>query len=239
MSSTLRIAHLYPAEMNIYGDQGNIIALVQRCLWRGIHVSVDSVNIGDKYDFGRADIIFGGGGQDKGQELVARDLLARQAKLEQAVAAGTPTLLICGLYQLFGRRFTTAVGEVLPGLGILGLETTGESQRMIGNVIIRTRFGQLVGFENHSGQTKLDDGQEPFGQVLQGSGNDASSGQEGAVLSNLIGTYLHGPILPKNPKLADFLIAKALENRGEAADLQPLDDTLEQQAASAAAKLHY
>jgi len=237
MNRSLRIAHLYSAEMNIYGDQGNIITLVQRCQWRGIHCVVDNINIGQKYDFKQADIIFGGGGQDRGQELVAKDLLDRQVALEAAVSRGVPTLLICGLYQLFGRRFVTSGSQELLGIGILGMETIGSNQRLIGNVVIDSQHGRLVGFENHSGLTKLDVDQKPLGRVIKGSGNDGQSGYEGSVLNNLIGTYLHGPILPKNPVLADWLITTALKNRGDNANLQSLDDELEHQAAAAASKL--
>ena len=237
MNRTLKIAHLYPAEMNIYGDWGNIITLEQRCLWRGIHTTVDSVNIGQKYDLTKADVIFGGGGQDRGQELVAKDLLNRQIDVEGAVNAGVPMLLICGLYQLFGRRFTTSNGQELRGLGIFGLETVGGNERMIGNIVIDSQFGKLVGFENQSGQTKLDPDQKALGRVIKGAGNDGISGYEGAIISKVIGTYLHGPILPKNPALADFLISTALKNRGENQELEELDDALEKQSAELASKL--
>lgn len=227
----LRIAYLYPAEMNIYGDRGNIITLVQRLKWRGIEVQLDQINLGNDYDFSQADIIFGGGGQDKGQELVACDLLGRCESILAAAQAGTPMLVVCGLYQLFGRRFITAEGTELAGIGLFGAETNAGHERLIGNIVVRSRFGRLVGFENHSGQTTLDGDQAALGTVEKGSGNNTRSGHEGAILHNVVGTYLHGPILPKNPALADFLITAALKKRGVGTELKPLDDTLEHQAA--------
>lgn len=233
----LRLAYLYPAEMNIYGDRGNVITLVQRLRWRGIELVVDAVNIGYDYDFTKADIVFGGGGQDKGQEIVAQDLVGRRDGLVAAANAGTPMLVVCGLYQLFGRRFITTSDQELPGIGIFAAETIAGAERLIGNITVHSQFGQLVGFENHSGQTHLDASQPALGKVERGHGNTTGSGHEGAIAGNTIGTYLHGPILPKNPVLADYLITKALEKRGDTAALKPLDDGLEQQAARYAAGL--
>lgn len=233
----LRLVYLYPAEMNIYGDRGNIITLLQRCQWRGLKVQVDEVHLGGSYDFGQADLVFGGGGQDKGQELVAQDLLSRGEAIKREIEAGLPVLVICGLYQLFGRGFITTTGKDLPGIAIFDLETNGSSQRMIGNIVIKSRFGDLVGFENHSGQTLLGQDQGPLGKVIKGFGNDGQSGYEGAMVHNAIGTYLHGPVLPKNPAVADFLISRALERRGLKSDLRPLDDSLELMAATAARDL--
>jgi CobQ-like glutamine amidotransferase family enzyme len=238
MTEPLRLAYLYPSEMNIYGDRGNIITLQQRSKWRGIEVFVDEIHLGQKYDFSKADLIFGGGGQDKGQELVAADLVARGQQIRELAAAGLPMLLICGLYQLFGRRFVTHNGLELPGIGVFAAETLGSDRRMIGNVLIESSFGQLVGFENHSGLTYLDTGQEAFGHVINGFGNDGKSGFEGAISGRAIGTYLHGPVLPKNPRLADFLIQAALERKNHRpAELPVLDDSLEIEAADAASRL--
>ncbi len=237
MSRPLTIAYLYPSEMNIYGDRGNIIALQQRCRWRGIDTKLDEIHLGQTYDFARADLIFGGGGQDRGQELVAQDLQRHGEAIKLAVAKGTPALVVCGLYQLFGRRFVTGEGAELPGIGLFAAETIAKNKRMIGNIIIQSDWGQLVGFENHSGQTKLDHGESPLGSVKKGFGNDGHSKQEGARRNNAIGTYLHGPILPKNPALADFLIASALKHNSGHSEVQlkPLDDSLEAMAAAAAA----
>lgn len=236
--ASLTIAYLYPSEMNIYGDRGNIITLVQRCQWRGIQSIVKEVHLGQKFDFSKADIIFGGGGQDKGQELVAKDLQTRGNQLKVATDQGKPMLLVCGLYQLFGRQFTTVEGKQLEGIGLFNLETKGGQVRMIGNLVVESRFGRLVGFENHSGQTRLDTGQESLGRVIKGFGNDEASGYEGAIKHNAIGTYLHGPVLPKNPGLADFMIQTALTNKtGKAVRLEPLDDSLELRAAQYAMQL--
>ncbi len=231
----LTIAHLYPAEMNIYGDRGNILALVKRLEWRGIGVTVEAVEVGRPYDFTAADLVFGGGGQDRGQLLVAEDLQGRRAELHRAAKAGTVMLVVCGLYQLFGRQFTTQSGQVLLGIGLFDAETVATTERLIGNVVEETAFGRTVGFENHSGQTTLGESQAPLGRVTKGSGNDQKSGIEGAVSGNVFGTYLHGPILPKNPILADQLIKLALARKYPKLTLRPLDDRLETAAATVAA----
>ena len=228
------IAHLYPRDMNIYGDIGNIISLVKRLEWRGFAAEVKAVEPGKPFDFGKADLVFGGGGQDSGQLVVGEDLLIRATELRAAANDGVPMLVICGLYQLFGRGFTTVEGQEIPGIGVFRASTVGGEARMIGNVIVESTFGQLVGFENHSGQTILEDGQLALGRVLKGFGNNPESSQEGAVAGNVIGTYMHGPVLPKNPHLADHLLGLALRRRG-VTELKPLDDTLEQNAASVAA----
>lgn len=233
----LTIAHLYPQEMNIYGDRGNIIALVRRCEWRGIRAEVRPVEVGAKFDFESADIIFGGGGQDRGQLLVGEDLLKHEQSLKEAAVDGVAMLLICGTYQLFGRGFTTIEGHRISGIGVFSAETVGSNHRMIGNIIVESSFGRLVGFENHSGETLLDEGQEPLGKVIKGFGNNYSSGHEGAIYQNAIGTYLHGPVLPKNPALADHLIQKALERRySNKVKLKRLDDSLERKAAQTASQ---
>jgi CobQ-like glutamine amidotransferase family enzyme len=231
----LVIAHLYPREMNIYGDLGNIIALRKRLEWRGFEAEVRPVETGQAFDFASVDIIFGGGGQDSGQLVVGSDLLGRGENLRQLAEDGLPMLVVCGLYQLFGRGFTTMEGQEIPGISVFRASTIGSKTRMIGNVLINSRFGRLVGFENHSGQTFLEPGQEALGKVKKGFGNDERSRQEGAVSWNAIGTYLHGPILPKNPALADHLLLVALRRRYGIDELEPLDNRREQFAARVAA----
>ena len=235
--SDLVIAHLYPYEMNIYGDTGNVIALRRRLEWRGLSARVDPVPVGAPYDFAAADLVFGGGGQDRSQLQVAEDLQRRAAAIREAVTAGTVFLTICGTYQLFGRRFLTQDGREIPGIGVFALETVGGRKRMIGNIVVSTPWGELVGFENHSGRTLLDPGQAALGKVKKGYGNNETRGEEGAITASCFGTYLHGSLLPKNPSFADELLARALRHRhGRAVALAPLDDGLERLAAQAAAR---
>ena len=235
--SDLVIAHLYPYEMNIYGDTGNVIALRRRLEWRGLGAWVDPVPVGAPYDFTGADLVFGGGGQDRSQLQVAEDLQARAAAIREAVSAGTVFLTICGTYQLFGRRFLTREGSEIPGIGVFAMETVGGRKRMIGNIVVSTQWGDLVGFENHSGRTLLDPGQAALGRVKKGYGNDETRREEGAVTANCFGTYLHGSLLPKNPAFADELLRRALSRRrGQGVVLEPLDDRLEHLAARAAAR---
>jgi len=235
--SDLVIAHLYPYEMNIYGDTGNVIALRRRLEWRGLGAQVDLVPVGASYDFTGADLVFGGGGQDRSQLQVAEDLQRRSAAIHEAVAAGTVFLTICGTYQLFGRRFLTQDGSEIPGIGVFAMETIGGRKRMIGNVVVATPWGELVGFENHSGRTLLDPGQASLGRVKRGYGNNETRREEGAVTADCFGTYLHGSLLPKNPGFADELLQRALSRRhGLGVVLEPLDDRLEHLAAAAAAR---
>ena len=235
--SDLVIAHLYPHEMNIYGDTGNVIALRRRLEWRGIAARVDPVGAGQDYDFTGADVVFAGGGQDLSQVRVAEDLQGRAGSIREAVDAGLVLLTICGTYQLFGRRFVTHDGAEIPGIGVFAMETIGGSLRMIGNIVVETPWGRLVGFENHSGRTFLDPAQDGLGRVVKGYGNNERTPEEGAVTGNCFGTYLHGSLLPKNPVFADELLRRALERRhGGAVDLEPLDDTLEGRAARVAAE---
>lgn len=235
MSDEITIAHLYPREMSIYGDLGNVIALRKRLEWRGYSVVVRPVEVGESFDFAEVDLVFGGGGQDSGQVVIGADLLARGESLRTAAAAGMPMLVICGTYQLFGHGFTTIGGREIPGISVLGARTVGSTVRMIGNVVVESPYGRLVGFENHSGQTTLDPGQEPLGTVSKGYGNTSDGHVEGARSANVIGTYLHGPILPKNPRLTDHLILTALNRRFGVTELAPLDDTVERRAADVAA----
>lgn len=235
--SDLVITHLYPAEMNIYGDTGNVIALRRRLEWRGLKARVDLVGAGQDYDFSTADLVFAGGGQDRSQLVVADDLRARGPNLRDAVSAGVVFLTVCGTYQLFGRRFATHEGDEISGIGVFGAETVASNVRMIGNVVVESPFGRLVGFENHSGRTVLDPDQEPLGTVVKGYGNNDATKDEGAVVANCFGTYLHGSLLPKNPVLADELLLRALRRRhGDAISLDAIDDTVEMRAAESAAK---
>ncbi len=231
----MTIAHLYPREMNIYGDMGNIITLVKRLEWRGYRTSVLGVEIGEPFDFDTVDIVFGGGGQDSGQSVVVEDLVKRGAILRDMAQAGVPMLVICGLYQLFGHGFRTVDGEELPGIDVFKTTTIGSKERMIGNVIVESpEFGRLVGFENHSGQTHLEERQMPLGKVIQGHGNDLKSRQEGARMKAVVGTYMHGPVLPKNPVLADYLILEAVRRRYGVTELAPLENGFETRAANVA-----
>lgn len=233
----LRIAHLYPGEMNIYGDTGNVIALARRIEWRGMGADIDRVRVGDPYDFTTADLVVAGGGEDRSQLQVAADLKDRSGAIHEAVDAGTVFLTICGTYQLFGHRFVTNDGEEIPGIGVFDLETLGGSKRMIGNIVLDTPWGGLVGFENHSGRTFLADGQQSLGSVRKGYGNNETTSDEGAVTRNAFGSYLHGSLLPKNPGFADELILRALRRRlGPSAALEALDDDLEHRAAQAAVR---
>ncbi|NOK62129.1 MAG: glutamine amidotransferase [Chloroflexi bacterium AL-W] len=243
MSQQLRIAHLYPEQMNIYGDRGNIITLTQRCLWRGIEVDVVPISIGATVDWSTYDIVFFGGGQDSGQALIANDFVHHHGPaLRETIDDGLVMLAICGGYQLLGHYFVTHTGEQLPGVGAFDIHTVGEDVRMIGNVVIEVdgiRAGpgdnrlhntpslRLVGFENHSGQTFLGKGVRPFGRVLVGHGNNGEDGTEGAIYRNAFGCYLHGSLLPKNPQFADHLITLALERRYDQANLAMLDDMFE------------
>jgi CobQ-like glutamine amidotransferase family enzyme len=229
----LRLLSLYPEEMNIYADRGNIIFLQRRCEWRGIGFSHASAGPGEGFDPAAHDLIYIGGGQDRDQVLVAEDMLrSKRDAIAAAVDDGAALLAVCGGYQLLGRSYQ--LGEqTIPGLGIADLETVREQgPRLIGNVSIEADLGAgpqvLAGFENHGGRTYLGSEAEPLGRVLHGHGNNGADGLEGVRRHNMIGTYLHGPLLPKNSDLADRLIALALERRsGFAPVLEPLDDAFE------------
>lgn len=234
--SDLTIAHLYPYTMNIYGDTGNVIALVQRLRWRGLEPEVVPVSAGEPFDFAAADLVVAGGGEDLSQLEVADDLQARSGSIHEAVAADTVFLTVCGAYQLFGHRFVTHDGEHIAGIGVFDTETRGSKVRMIGNIVLDSSWGRLVGFENHSGRTFLGAGQEPLGRVRKGYGNNDQTDDEGAVVRSVFGTYLHGSLLPKNPALADELLLRGLRRRhGPSVTLEPLDDAVERRAADSAA----
>lgn len=237
MNRTLTIVQLYPRDMNIYGDWGNTLTLQRRAQWRGVTVEILDYNIGDSFP-ANADIIVGGGGQDSGQQRVCKDLQHIAPTLRSLADNGTPMLMICGMYQLFGKRFITKDGNELPGIGIFNAETKAGNERLIGNIILESKeFGDIIGYENHSGQTFLEGGTTPLGKVRLGAGNNLTDGVEGARYRNVIGTYLHGSLLPKNPRLADFLIAKALAKHGHTEPLAPLEiDTIAEQARVVASK---
>lgn len=207
---TITILHLYSNDMNIYGDHGNVLVLRQRLEWHGYKPQIIEYNSGDKFP-DDIDIIVGGGGQDSGQTKIQTDLVAIGPKLCELANNGTPMLMICGLYQLFGKFFKTAEGEIIEGIGLLDIETFAKSERLIGNIITHSeQFGDIYGYENHSGQTYLGDKVSALGHVRLGAGNNTSDDSEGARYKNVIGSYLHGSLLPKNPAIADFLIEKAV-----------------------------
>lgn len=235
----LKIGHLYPDLLDLYGDRGNILTLEARAGWRGIETKVEAISIGAPLDFADLDILFLGGGSDREQSLLVDDLKRRKADLSQAIDDGLVVLTICGGYQLLGDYYQLQSGEKIPGLGLLNLWTIAGAKRMIGNVAVKLypltdaegegsrERTTLVGFENHGGKTYLGPELHPLGQVLAGHGNNGEDGMEGVRCQNVIGTYLHGPLLPKNPHLADFLLKTALERKGRTAPLEPLDDKIE------------
>jgi CobQ-like glutamine amidotransferase family enzyme len=240
---TLTLAHLYPDLLNIYGDRGNVLALVRRAAWRGVEVRVRAVHVGEPWDPEEADLVCIGGGEDRKQAWAAEDLAARAGALVRAVEGGLPVLAVCGGYQLLGRGYQPAEGPELPGVGVFDAHTAAAPGRLVGNVLVDSPWGTLVGFENHSGRTYLGPGAQPLGRVRpgHGAGNNGVDGTEGAVRLHAVGTYLHGALLPKNPRLADFLLRAALARRYGAlvADLvmAPLDDRWEEEAHRAAARL--
>ncbi|MBW4042832.1 MAG: glutamine amidotransferase [Acidobacteria bacterium] len=225
MTAPLRLVHLYPREMNIYGDHGNVLTLLRRLEWHGYRAEVTAVHRGDRLP-PDADLLIGGGGQDSGQGLVESDLLRLGPDLTAMAADGTPMLMVCGLYQLFGHTFHTSSGRVLHGVGVLDIQTVGSPERLIGNVVaVSEEFGQVIGYENHSGRTTLGTGAAPLARVAAGMGNNGSDRTEGARYNNVIGTYLHGSLLPRNPTIADHLIATALQRRFGSANLRALDES--------------
>jgi lipid II isoglutaminyl synthase (glutamine-hydrolysing) len=227
--ASFTIGWLYPDLMNIYGDRGNIVTLLQRARWRGLDARVAELGKGATAGIDGVDVFFFGGGQDREQALVYDDLLETKAvHLAAAVQRGAAVLAVCGGYQLLGHYYETATGEHLPGIGLIDVRTEAGRERCIGDVVVEAAASlgleprTLVGFENHSGRTFLGEGVLPLGRVLRGRGNNGADGTEGATAGNLFGTYLHGSLLPKNPHLADLIIERALRRR-----LEPLDDDLE------------
>jgi len=226
---TISIAHLYPELLNLYGDMGNVIALLQRCRWRGINVDMEQIHTGDKIK--DHDLYFIGGGQDKQQEEVAAELYSQKDVLTAQRDAGAVFLGICGGYQLFGHYYQPHDKDKLKGISLLDAYTVAGKKRFIGNVTIKSEFlnpNTLVGFENHSGLTYLQGETKPLGISVVGNGNNGTDGFEGARYMNVFGTYLHGSLLPKNPHFADYLIELALEKRYDRKiKLTPLDDKIE------------
>lgn len=221
---TITILHLYPNDMNIYGDHGNVLTLKRRLEWYGYTPQVIEYNRGDKFP-DAIDIIVGGGGQDSGQTKIQADLLSIGAQLRKLADDGTPMLMICGLYQLFGKFFKTADGEIIEGIGLLDIKTYGKSERLIGNIVTHSeQFGDIIGYENHSGQTFLGHNVMALGIVRVGAGNNTTDISEGARYENVIGSYLHGSLLPKNPAIADFLIHKAVVRKYGNFTGKPIDD---------------
>ncbi|HVS99341.1 MAG TPA: glutamine amidotransferase [Solirubrobacterales bacterium] len=236
----LRVLSLYPDQMNIYADRGNILFLQRRCEWRGIDFVWRGAGPGESIDPAQHDLFYIGGGQDRDQRVVAADLVeTKRAALAEAVDDGAVLLAVCGGYQLLGESYQLGE-ETLPGLGLVDLRTVREEgPRLIGNVAIETELAGerrlLAGFENHGGRTYLGPDTRPLGRVVAGHGNNGGDGREGVWRDNLVGTYLHGPLLPKNAWLADHLIALALERRhGAAPALEPLPDELERAAHASA-----
>lgn len=236
----LRLAHLYPKLMNIYGDRGNIMSLRHRCQSRGIEFEITDLTIGDKFDLSSYDMAFMGGAQDVEQRRVAEDFrVVKGPALRDAVEDGFVFLAVCGGYQLAGNYYRGFEGDELPGAGILDLHTIHpgpQAQRFIGNVVVEWNGTTLVGFENHGGRTYLGEGVKPLGRVVTGNGNNGD-GWEGAVYKNTFGTYLHGALLPKNPRFADHLLTLALQRTHSELALGPLDDTVENEAHAEALRL--
>ena len=236
----ITIGWLYPRLMSTYGDRGNIISLSKRCEWREIDAKVIELNVGfDKKQLEECDLLFMGGAQDREQKVVSEDLLIKKEILLKKIERGVPGLFICGAYQFLGKYYKEADGTIINGLGIFDLytESSNKKERLIGNIAVKTNEGTIIGFENHGGRTFLGKDAKPLGKVISGFGNNGKDGTEGLIYKNSIGTYLHGPILPKNPSIADFLIEKALEIKyKEKTVLKVLDDSLENKAKSVIAK---
>lgn len=237
---SVRIAHLYPRRMSIYADRGNLAVLRRRLEWRGLGAQVTEVSSGDALEAGAHDLYYLGGGQDRDQAAVALDLAAAKGEALRAAAAdGAAMLFVCGGYQLAGHTYRTAGGDELDGISLLDVHTTPGSGRLVGDALVDAdlegQVRELVGYENHGGRTQLGPGCRPLGTVVHGMGNNGRDHTEGAVSGRVIGTYLHGPLLPRNPWLADLLLRWALEHRtGLPASLRPLDDHLERAAHTAA-----
>ncbi|WP_334097762.1 glutamine amidotransferase [Methanobacterium formicicum] len=225
----LKIYHMYPDLLNLYGDLGNVTCLTQRCQWRGIKVEVVGFGMNQEVPLEDGDLFFIGGGSDRGQNIVYSHLLKYTDVMSDLIENGAPVLAICGGYQLLGEKYIDAEGNDVPGLGIFDYHTRSEGGRLIGNIIIKNNLGltpeTLVGFENHGGRTYHD--HQSLGRVVVGHGNNGQDQEEGMVYNNCIGTYLHGPLLPKNPHLADHLILKALERKYNLKELTALDDSRE------------
>jgi lipid II isoglutaminyl synthase (glutamine-hydrolysing) len=238
----IRVGHLYPDYLNIYADRGNIAVLTRRAALRGYELVVQPIGVGDPAPAGAQDLWYVGGGQDREQAAIAGDLAARGDEIRDAVGRGAALLAVCGGYQLLGRGYRGRDGSFMPGAALFPHETVASETRMIGDVLLECELEPgtrqlLAGFENHAGRTLLDPGAEPLGRVVHGFGNDGESGFEGCRVGRALGTYLHGPLLPRNPWLADWLLEQALAHASGAAPerLQALPDALETEAFQVAA----
>lgn len=227
----IRIAHLYPDLLNLYGDRGNIMCMKKRLEWRGIGAEVTEYRIDDTVDFAKEDIVLLGGGSDREQMLVCRKLQTIQKSFRDYVEDGGTVIAVCGGYQLLGHSYVTDDGK-MEGLHLVDLHTEQGSPRLISNIVIENKDFPypIVGFENHGGRTHLGDGVEPLGRVLFGYGNNGADHQEGVLYKHVVGTYLHGPLLPKNPHVCDYLLKNALERRYGVTGLEPLPDREEREA---------
>lgn len=236
----LVVGHLYPDYLNIYADRGNIAVLERRAAWRGVELDVRPISMGDAVPAG-VDLFYVGGGQDREQALVAEDLVTKGEQVRKAVEDGAALLAVCGGYQLLGRFYRDTRGEEQPGIGLFPHETIAGERRMIGDVLLECELEPgtprtLAGFENHAGRTMLDKGAEPLGRVVAGFGNNGESGYEGCRVLRAVGTYLHGPLLPRNPWLADWLLAEAAKHAGSLLSPAPIDDELEHEAHDVSAR---
>jgi CobQ-like glutamine amidotransferase family enzyme len=240
---SIRIGHLYPSLLSVAGDRGNLFAIQRRCEWRGIGTEVTEIEVGDTPDFTQFDLILFHGGQDKEMDVAARDLGAKAKSLREAVESDVAMLAVCAGYQLLGHYYQPPRGPRLEGIGALDVRTEAGSVRFMNHIAIECEFAgvpgnTLVGFENHSGRTYRGPEVKPLGKVLAGGGNNGEDGTEGAVYREVYCTYMHGPVLPKNPWLTDHLIRRALAHRyGEAPELQPLDAAAEEKAHQSALEL--
>jgi lipid II isoglutaminyl synthase (glutamine-hydrolysing) len=239
----ISVGHLYPDYLNIYADRGNIAVLARRAALRGSELDVRAIGLGDPVEPGAHDLLYVGGGQDREQALIAPDLAGKGEGIRAAVEGGAALLAVCGGYQLLGRGYRGRDGSIMPGAELFPHETVAGERRMIGDVLLDCELepGErrtLAGFENHAGRTRLDPEASPLGSVVAGFGNDGESGYEGCRVRRALGTYLHGPLLPRNPWLADWLLAQALAHASgsEPRPLEPLDDELEAEAHAVAAR---
>ena len=230
MNKKITIGHLYPDLLNLYGDSGNIACLMKRCEWRGIEAETICYEIDDDIDFDKLDIVLLGGGSDREQKIVCKRLHDVQPAFQEYVENGGVVLAICGGYQLLGNYYQTSEDRI-DGLNILDIYTEHSKDRLMSNIVLESDLVDMpvVGFENHGGRTNIGN-HKPFGKVVFGKGNDGESGYEGVVYKNVIGTYLHGPLLPKNPQITDYLIQRALERKYGEAILETLDDNMEIEA---------
>ncbi len=229
--SAINIYNLYPNHLNLYGDRGNVIAAAQRARWHGIEVKITNIDPGDRWTLDSCDLLFMGGGEDSSQFFLADDINKLKEELRKAIEKGMPVLAICGSYQLLGKYYTAANGNQIVGLGLIDFYSHATHGRLIGNITVSCSLWKppltLVGFENHAGRTYLGPTLKPLGRVIKGHGNNGSDLTEGVIYNNVIGSYMHGPLLPKNPWLTDYLLFKALEYRNQEFNPAELDDSLE------------